>query len=216
MRKRLAAAAAIFAFLSSCAAADRGASGHLVVSRRDPVVSIRLPEAARYVGSDRFLLRDPKLGAFDRCQLFAFAEGDKASPTLYWVQFEEYLPSHPELHHTYDSPRHAALGGLDFYVDTWITPGTDKPEAGSDSEHFYTLLARHGIQHRDAMTVRFVHLTDATKRKELMIIYREPLPAGETAAALAKGGADHAKWPEIEKGLIARGEKSVEIARTPN
>ena len=209
MLKRLATAAVTIALLSPCDAADR--SGHTVVSERDPAVTIRLPDSARYLGTDRFLLHDAKLGNFDQCRLFAFAAGQKDQPTLYWIQFEHYLPDHPELHHTYDSPRHAAIGGLDFYVDTWVTPADNKPEAGSDSEHFYALLAKHGIRHRDGMTVRFVHL-DATKRKELMIIYREPLPAGYTAASLSKGGADYAKWPSIETGLVARGEKSVEIS----
>jgi hypothetical protein len=194
-------------------AATRTIAGNAIVSRRDPAVTIGLPGAAHYVGTDHFLLHDPRLGAFDDCELYAFAEADRNVNVrkLYWVQFESYLPDHPQLHHTYDSPRHVRLGGMDFYLDTSITPAGSKPDPGSDDEHYYALLRAHGFRRGDMMGVRLVHLTDASKRKELMIIYREALPPDYTAADLAKGGATHDKWPALERGLIARAEHSVRI-----
>jgi len=219
MRKQIMTVAALL-FLSMTASAatpERTVAGNTVVSRHNPAVTIRLPKSAHYVGADRFLLHDPKLGDFDDCELHAFVEADKSGNVrkLYWVQFESYLPDRPELHHTYDSPRHATIGGLDFYVDTWTTPGNSKPDPGSDAEHYYALLGAHGFKRRDMMAVRLVHLTDTTKRKELMIIYREPVPAGYTAAALAKGGVAYAKWPALERGLIARTVSSVTIGPLP-
>jgi hypothetical protein len=162
---------------ASAAAAGPNASvkGHVVTS---PAVTISLPSSARYLGTDAFTLTDPKLGPFDDCRLFAFVEANgKAIQKLYWVQFEEYKPSHPELHHVYNSPRHVEIGGLVFYVDTWTSTGKDAAEPGSDAEHFNALLTANGYA-RPAMTVvRLVHLFDQAKRKELMIIYGEPSDA---------------------------------------
>lgn len=62
------------------------------------------------------------------CELHAFVESDNQQNVqrLYWVQFEGYLPSKPELHHAYDSPRHLTIGGMDFYVDTWTRSSNEK------------------------------------------------------------------------------------------
>src|SRR5262249_46625162 len=124
---------------------ERVVRDNMVISRQDPAAQIGLPAAFRYLGADRFLLTDPSLGAFDDCELHAFVElvGARTIRALYWVQFEAYLPNHPHLQHTYDSPRHATMGGLDFYVDTWVSAGTAIPEPGSDDAHFYSLLASH-------------------------------------------------------------------------
>jgi hypothetical protein len=201
---------------SHAAQPGRVALNNTVISRHDPAVEIRLPNSAVYVGADRFVLTDPHLGKFDDCELYAFIEPDdhRALRELYWVQFEAYLPSHPELQHTYDSPRHVTLGGLDFYLDTWVAAKSKPPEPGSDTAHFYSLLASRGYGREDLMSVRLVHLTDATKRRELMIIYSESLvPTGYTAAQLKEGGADHAKWEAIEDGLIRRAEQNITIKR---
>jgi hypothetical protein len=96
---------------------ERQVKSNTITSERDPKVQIRLPESVQYVGADRWGL----YGIAD-CELHAFVEADaqKNVDRLYWVQFEAYLPSKPDLHHTYDSPRHATIVGLDFYVDTWV------------------------------------------------------------------------------------------------
>jgi hypothetical protein len=58
-----------------------------------------------------------------------------------------------------------------------------------------------------------VHL-DATRRKELMIIYSENLAqTGYTALQLKDGGKDHEKWAAIEDGLIRRAEQGITIMR---
>jgi hypothetical protein len=203
-----------FALAGPPAQPERTVSHNTVVSQRDPAVNIKVPGSARYLGADRFLLTDPRLGAFDDCELHAFVDSTDGHDVrkLYWVQFEAYLPSQPTLHHTYDSPRHLTIGGLDFYVDTWVSSGDAAVEPGSDAAHLDALLAAHGYRRDDSMSVRLVHLTDATKRKELMIIYAESLaPTGYTAAELREGGADHARWAAIEGELIRRAKQSITI-----
>jgi hypothetical protein len=129
------------------------------------------------------------------------------------VQFEGYIPSKPDLHHTYDSPRHASIGGLDFYVDTWVRPDNAQTEKGSDREHIEALLRQKGYRMPAGMMyVRLVHLLDQQKRKELMIVYGEDLaPTGFTAADLSEGGKAFAQWPTIDKDLIDRAKQKIAV-----
>lgn len=83
----------------------------------DPVA-----ESAQYVGGDRWVLYD-----LADCELHALVDADAQGNVqrLYGIQFEAYLPTRPELKHTYDSPRHARLG-MDFFVDTWVRAKDDE------------------------------------------------------------------------------------------
>lgn len=185
----------VAAMILTLGAAPRTVSGHSVISQRDPRVRVGLPHDAQYVGTDRWVLF-----GIANCELYAFVRADsgKRVRALYWVQFEGYVPSMPRLQHVYTSTRHASLGGLDFYVDTWTehNPHGVKPpdtralaaairakgyampagiDRGSDEQHLYALLRSKGYRMPpDTMSVRFVHLVDSSKRKELMIIYSEP------------------------------------------
>jgi hypothetical protein len=185
-------------------------NNNVIISERDPKVRIELPKSVQYVGTERWVL----LGIAD-CELHAFVEADEQQNVqqLYWVQFEAYLPSKPKLHHRYDSPQHATIGGLDFYVDTWTSTNDKKAGAGSDIEHIKALIRTHGYKMPAGMMyVRLVHLLDEQKRKELMIIYGEDLaPTGFTAADLKKGGKAHDQWPVIENGLVERAKKNLRI-----
>ncbi|HZF27388.1 MAG TPA: hypothetical protein VEZ88_14090 [Steroidobacteraceae bacterium] len=147
---------------------ERHVEGNVITSARDPKVRITLPTSVRYVGADRWVLHD-----IADCELHAFvdADADKNVQRRYWIQFESYVPTRPELHHEYDSPRHTSIGGLDFYVDTWVVASDAKDEPGSDSEHITALIRAKGYKPpAGMMSVRLVHLLDEQKRKELMII----------------------------------------------
>jgi hypothetical protein len=189
---------------------DRIVTGNVLVSERDPKIRIELPKPVHYVGADRFVLYD-----IADCELHAFveADSDKNVQRLYWVQFEGYLPNKPDLHYTYDSPRHATIGGLDFYIDTSVRNQTDSTTSGSDREHILALIRSKGYKlPAGMMSVRLVHLLDEQKRKELMIIYSEDIaPTGSTATDLKPGGKAHDQWPAIERSLIERAEKSLQI-----
>jgi hypothetical protein len=162
---------------------ERKVEGNVISSERDPRVRIHLPNSAEYVGADRWVLYN-----MADCELHAFVDADphKNVQRLYWVQFEGYLPTKPDLKHTYDSPRHANLGGMDFYVDTWVRTRDAEMQPGSDLEHILALI-RARAYHMPAgmMNVRLVHLLDEQKRKELMIIYGENVAeSGLTAVEL--------------------------------
>ena len=191
-------------------APDRNVSGTAISSAHDPHVQIHLPEAAKYVGADRFVL----YGIAD-CELHAFVEADaqKNVQRLYWIQFEGYLPSKPDLAHTYNSARHTTIGGLDFFLDTWPRAAGEKTNPGSDREHIEALIRSKGYKMPAGMMyVRLVHLLDEKKRKELMIIYGEDLaPTGLTAANLEENGKSRDQWPSLESGLITRAQKSISL-----
>ncbi len=132
---------------------------------------------------------------------------------LYWVQFEGYLPTKPELKHTYDSPRHAKIGGMDFYEDTWVRSNNAEIKPDSDREHIEALIRAKGYKMPAGMIyVRLVHLLDEQKRKELMIIYGEDVTGtGFKAADLQKGGKAYDRWPAIEKDLVERAATKIAI-----
>jgi len=192
---------------------ERKVENNVVISEHDPKVRIELPKSVQYVGADRW-----ELSGIADCELHAFIEADKQQNVqrLYWVQFEGYLPSKPDLHHQYDSPRHTTIGGLDFYVDTWTGANDDKITPGSDLDHIEALIRAHGYKMPAGMMyVRLVHLLDEQKRKELMIICGESLaPTGFIAADLKKGGKAYDQWPGIEKGLVERAQQKITIEET--
>jgi hypothetical protein len=189
---------------------ERHVQGHVVQSERDPALRIELPASAQYVGADRWILYD-----IADCEVHVFVDADaqRNVQRLYWVQFEGYVPSKPELHHEYDSPRHARIGGLDFFVDTWVRAKDASTRPGSDREHITALIKAKGYKMpANMMDVRLVHLLDPQMRKELMIIYGEDLgPTGFTVAQLDDNGEAHDRWPALEKGLIERAEKSIKL-----
>jgi hypothetical protein len=197
-----------FAASGTTPVSPRMVERHTVVSPHDPNVEITLPSRATYVGTDRWVMQRYA----DQIELFAFVEvtGDRQVQKLYWVQFEAYLPSRPELKHAYASQRHVTLGGMDFLVDAWVTSGTDNEGPDSDSAHLKKLLGAAGYTlPRSTMSVRLVHLMDGN-RKELMYIYREDTaPTGYSAADLKPGGGAHSHWQRIAAGLIERAERNI-------
>src|SRR6266851_9976473 len=195
-------------------APERRVEHNVIISERDPKVRIELPKSVRYVGADRWVL----YGIAD-CELHAFVEADerKNVQRLYWVQFEGYIPTRPELKHEYNSPQHAKIGGMDFYVDTWVRSRDGKTRPGSDREHIEALIrSKEYKMPAGMMDVRLVHLLDEQKRKELMIIYGEDVtPTGLSAGELDEGGKAHDRWPGIEKALVERAVKMIVIEETP-
>jgi hypothetical protein len=207
----------ILGLVVSCLAAEpkepeRIVENNVIVSQREPKIRIELPRTVQYVGADRWVLFE-----IADCELHAFVEADSQQNVqrLYWLQFEGYLPTKPDLHHRYDSPRHATIGGLDFYIDGWTGGSDDRVTPGSDTEHILALIRAKGYKMpAEMMYVRLVHLLDEQKRKELMIIYGEDLAlTGVAAADLKEGGKAYDQWPTIEKRLVERAKAKIKIPR---
>lgn len=191
---------------------ERTVSGNVLSSGRDPQVELEFAPPITYVGAERWVLYDVA-----DCEVHVFIEADaqKIVKRLYWVQFEGYLPSIPDSYN-YKSPLRVDIGGLEFFVDH----GQHRSDAptrrpGSDREHVYNLIRAKGYQlPTEVNSVRLVHLPDAEKRKELMIIYSEDLAAsGYQLVDLAKDGKAAAQRPEIEKALRDRAIAGMKLTR---
>src|ERR1700758_3667235 len=114
LRKRTVILVAFVSCLVAAAEAPehKVVNNNIIMSDHDPKVRIELPKSVWYVGVDRFVLQE-----IADCELYAFVEVDdqKTVQRLYWIQFENYLPSKPDLRHQYDSPRHITLRGFRFF-----------------------------------------------------------------------------------------------------
>ena len=87
-----------------------------------------------------------------------------------------------------DSPQNTSIGEMDFYVDE-VSIGSREGDPSSDVGHVEALLKKSGYSSWQQMRyLRLVHLLDADKRKELMIIYAEKrvAPAGSIAGLLKR------------------------------
>lgn len=189
-------------------APERKIQSNQIVSERDPRIRIELPESARYVGGERWHL----FGVAD-CELHLFVEADAAKKVqrYYWIQFEALLPIYPERFYDYKNGQDSVIAGLNFNLRARFGPVAEKPKAGSDLEHALKLITDAGYTlPTDLMNVRFVHLPDAAKRKELMVIYAEDLaPTGYTSDRLIADGKIRPEWAAIETDLIARAKARV-------
>ena len=107
-----------------------------------------------------------------------------------------------------EAPDQLSLGDFDFYVDT--APVASDPQRkrkrGTDGAMARQFVRSQGFEFpREFFYARLMHLTDESRRKELMIIYLEDLePQGLSATRLMSDGADAARWPAVEREHLAR------------
>jgi hypothetical protein len=66
----------------------RAVTNSVLTSSSDPAVRIRVDQAFRYIGAQRFILREV---ADAEQHVFVDSAGGKVT-RMYWIQFEKYLP----------------------------------------------------------------------------------------------------------------------------
>ncbi|HEY0367392.1 MAG TPA: hypothetical protein VGC73_13050 [Pyrinomonadaceae bacterium] len=192
---------------------SRKVNGQELVSTQQPAVRLKFDKAFKYAGTQSFVLYDV---ANAEQHFFVDADKEGRIKRLYWIQFEGYLPSNTHTY-DYDSEKKVDIGGLNFFADAFarnvkLNPG----RANSDGNRGRAFVQAKGFRMAsdEIMMQRLVHLTDATNRNELMIIYAEDLSGtGMTAADLSKDGKDAARWDEISKGLLDRAVKGMTISK---
>jgi hypothetical protein len=163
---------------------ERTVTGRTLSSRADPALQLQVAEPFRYIGGQRFVLR----GVADAEQHF-FADVDARNTVrgIYWIQFERFLPGRgTEYSYAQDAP--ISVGHLELRAS--VRTFTDQPAPDSDRRRAYEFLAHAGfVVPTPAIRVRLVHVPEADRRQEVMIIYLEPAetgaePTAEAAAAL--------------------------------
>lgn len=194
---------------------QRPVSGQVIKSDANPAVSLEFPSAFKYLGGQRFILYDV---ADAEQHFFVDADSEGRVRRLYWVQFEGYLPTKPDFSYNYKSPKRTTIGGLEFIVDAEarrVPRDAAPPRPGSDSARTRALMSSKGLRLPEEQAwVRLVHLTDATRRNELMIIYLEDLSsAGFKAEDFAEEGRARQTWPEFEEGLLKRVAAGLKISK---
>lgn len=182
-----------------------------------PRLRVRVPAAAKYLGADRFILKD-----ISDCEMHIFVEADADHRVrrFYWVHFESNLPSRPQdrMHYA-DTDRRSTRWGSTIWISTEPAQMTRTPRPGTDTEHFRAIIRNAGYTMPPAMmTVRLVRLLDDPKgtgygRRELMLLYGEDMAAhGLTYDDVTTNGAANARWHEVEGPLLNRAEKAFDVA----
>lgn len=183
----------------------RSVSGNDLVSDRDPAAVLRFDPSFQYIGGQKFIL----YGVADTEQhFFVETDDDDKLKSVYWVQYEAYLPEKSYTYDYDDSPLRVKLGDYEFFTDAeaFHYDPEKKRKAGTDGAMARQFLASKGYSYpTEVAYARMVYLTDASRQKELMIIFMDDLASYElTAAELNDGGANAARWPEIEQAHLDR------------
>ena len=178
---------------------SRSVSENELFSPRDPSVVMQFDPSFRHIGGQKFVL----YGVADTEQhFFIETTADNELKSLYWIQFEEYLPDNSYRYDYEDSPARLRLNDYNFYLDTAaVHSNPKKRRRGSDGSLARQFVLSKGYAFpEDFAYARLVYLTDASRRKELMIIFMDNLTLlGLTASDLEEDGKMSQHWPEIEK-----------------
>ena len=191
----------------------RSVKGQTLSSAEMPAVRLRFDKDFKYIGSQDFILYDV---AHAEQHFFVDADKQGRIRSMYWVQFEGYLPGNTHTYR-YKVNKTVNIGGLDFIADAYARNiKVNSGRADSDGSRARAFLEKQGYRMKsdEVMSQRLVHLADEAKRNELMIIYLEDLSDMKlTAADLAAGGSAASRWADISKGLLERAIKGIEVSR---
>ena len=180
-----------------------------------PAVQLKFGRAFKYIGTQSFTL----YGVAHAEQHFLVdADDEKRVRRLYWIQFEGYLPDNK---HTYDYKitDTAKIGGYEFIADSRpvnIEAAKAQQRPDSDGARARAFLESKGYRMAsdDALMQRLVHMVDASKRDELMIIYMEDIGAsGLLAEDLSEKGKAANMWKGIAAGLLERAVGGIEMRK---
>ncbi len=188
----------------------RTLDGNDLISDHDPAVILRFGPTFRHIGGQKFIL----YGVADTEQhFFVETTADDKLKSVYWVQYEAYLPDNSYSYNYEDSPLRLTLGDYEFFTDTDAVEfdPDGKRARGTDGAMARQLLASKGyVFPNNFAYARLVYLTDESRRKELMIIFIEDLvtddleSAGFSAAELQEDGTEASRWPEVERAHLDR------------
>lgn len=158
---------------------QRRVDGNTLVSTADPSASFTFDKAFVYAGGQAIDIF--KVAGAEQ-YFFLDAAPDRSVRRFYWIQFERYYPDNKEVYDYSRIPQKPVdLGRLAFMGDVRVRPKyftmDDRP--GSDSMAAADFLRAKGYRLDGAfVTLRLFHLPDATKRRELMVIYGEAVSPG--------------------------------------
>ena len=152
---------------------SRQVKGQVLTSTHLPAIEIKFKGAFKYVGSQQFIL-------YERAQVeqffFVNADSDRHIKSMYFVQFEGYLPG---IDATYNYPvtETVTLAGQTYIVNAQAVPNVSSvlnQNPQSDAARAVAFLKNKGYRMNESIRFqRFVRLVDDAKRNEILIIYIE-------------------------------------------
>jgi hypothetical protein len=205
----IAVSIALLASGSDSVRLERHVHGQVLTSDHDPAVKITFGPQFKYAGGQRFVL----YGVAEAEQHFYVqSAANGQAERFYWVQFEHYLPDNT---HQYDYPskRTTDIGGLNFIYDTAVFAdyAGANTDPASDGGKARALLKNGGITFPAAAArIRMVHLTDNSRRSELMIIYGEALKE-KAPPNSAEGLPADDQVPELSAGVRQHALEGIKI-----
>ena len=180
--------------LGAQSAPTREVHGDTLVSAADPAARLVFSAPFRFAGGQ--VIDILKVAGAEQ-YFFIDAADDGSIRRFYWVQFEHYYPGND---HTYDfssmNLKPVPMGRLEFIGDVRVRNEyfTMDKRPGSDSQAAVTFLRDKGFNVDGTFaTLRLFHLPDASRRRELMIIYGERVPAGTVDSLIAPDLTAHAQ-----------------------
>jgi len=184
---------------------SRIVSGNDLTSKYDPSAILRFDSIFHHIGGQKFIL----YGVADTEQhFFIETTNDNKLKSVFWIQYEAYLPGRRNTYNYDDSPLRVTLGDYEFYTDTDEVEydPSRKRSKGTDGAMARQFLASKGYSlPKDFAYARLVYLTDDSNKKELMIIFIDDLlTQGLTASDLKDIGAFTARWSEVEQSHLDR------------
>ena len=191
----------------------RVAKGNTLVSGSVPKVKLKFGKNFKYAGGQTFILY-----GIARAEQHFYVDADSQGriSRLYWVQFEGYLPDNTHKYNYSGSQRKVTIDGLEFFADAWrrkLDMTTISPTGDRGMALAFLKSKGYTLRSDEFIMQRLVHLTDESKRNELMIIYQEFLPDGMTVADLEPGGKLADKWPEMSEALLTRAKENMRIEK---
>lgn len=142
------------------------------------LAALSVAKEFRYAGGRRFLLT-PTVEAEQH--LFVVADSALNVQRMLWVQVESRLPADSGVYN-YESDSLRTVAGLPLRVG--VRAYTMPPEPTSDRGSAYRIVAAAGyVMPVNATRVRLVYLPDSPARREVMLIYVEPVGGASAPAA---------------------------------
>ena len=142
--------------------------------------SIQVASGFTYIGGQRFILG----GTADAEQhLFVVADSSRMIQQLVWIQVESRLPQIPGVY-DYSADSAVRFHGLPLAAGarTYSAP----PQPSSDRASAFALIRSAGYRFSERATrLRLVYLPEQPARREVMIVYVVPAPAGEPDPPMA-------------------------------
>lgn len=206
------------------AAPERGIVDGVFVSESTPPLKIRIDERFRYLGRDRFVLKE--VAHVDRHHWVA-AENGRVEAMIV-LQFEGFLDGVDD-HYRYRVPSGEGvagsnyrfsteaieLGGAEYIHNTWAYDNAEnaRNNPGAEADRTRRLLAEGGYRMDDAVVMtRWVRVVGEARRDELIIFYIEPLANfRHRIEEFPDGEPPNQVFDRLSEQVTQRGRESFEI-----